>query len=183
MKRLRIISIIIPMLLAMGLIAGCGGGASKVQSGETPWGGSLRGVATSPVDGDMAVPTYAWIHIYWPDENYPPPNRFTMVLEKGQSGDRWGRVHTTYSKEDSSPIGGSWWYEPYNNLSPDTWYRIVLTNPDRRSERVEVYFYTGAYYGVQPLNALSTGKSYRPEGATKAVGEPAESHTVDTKSQ
>ena len=57
MKRLRIISIIIPMLLAMGLIAGCGGGASKVQSGETPWGGSLRGVATSPVDGDMAVPT------------------------------------------------------------------------------------------------------------------------------
>lgn len=180
MKR---VFITVLLILFAGLIAGCGGGGSKSQAGESPWNGSLRGVATSPADEDRYAPIDAWIHIYWPDSNFPPPRQFAMVLEKGESGDRWGRVHTKYSSADSDPAGGSWWFEPSNQFSPDTWYRIVLTIPNRPSESVITYFYTGGFLGVQPQKSSPTGLSidkYRPSGATEASGEPADSHTITT---
>ncbi|MGI6295778.1 MAG: hypothetical protein ACOX3G_06780 [Armatimonadota bacterium] len=181
MKRLSIIAL---LLLFIGLIAGCGGGGSKSQTGESPWYGSLLGVATTPEDGDHYVPVDAWIHIYWPDSRFPPPQTFRLVLEKGESGDRWGAVHTKYSKADSDPAGGSWWFEPSSQFSPNTWYRITLTIPNRPSERVVAYFYTGGgYYGVQGQKSSPSdkpGKSYRPEGATSADGEPMDSQTITT---
>ncbi len=180
MKRLLIAVLI---LLFIGLIAGCGGGGSKSQTGTSPWYGSLRGVATTPEDGDRYVPVSAWIHIYWPDSRFPPPREFTMVLDKGESGDRWSRVRTKYSKADSDPAGGSWWFEPSSQFSSDTWYRITLTIANRPSERVVVYFYTGGYHGVQPQKTSPSGKqdkSYRPDGATSADGEPMDSQTITT---
>lgn len=167
-------------IIIVALLAGCGGGGSKSQGMTSPWNGTLRGVATLPENNDTGVPTDAWIQVSWPDERYPPPASFTVTLEKEESYERWGRVHTIYSKSDSDPRGGVWWFQPSNQLSPGIRYRITISIP-KTSQLIRAYFFTGGYGHVGELQkSLAAPSTYKPVGATKAEGEPAESHTIIT---
>jgi len=174
---------VIALLFALVIIGGCGGGA-KTQVVKSPWYGDLYGVATGPEDGDTAAPIDAWIRVYWPDSNYPPPATFTMTLEKEESLDNWGLVHTTLDNATSDPEGGLWWFQPVSNFSPGTWYRITISVPGFTNSAV-AYFQTagtrGAAVSSLGTKAPANGKSYRPAGSANATGETSATHTINVK--
>ena len=169
-------------LLAIAAISGCGGGA-KTHTVTSPWYGDLYGVATEPSNEQTGIETSradSWIHVFWPNGNYPPPETFTVTLQKESSPGDWGAVHTTLSAAASDPEGGSWWFQPNSDFSPDTWYRIVISVPGVTHSAIS-YFRTAGTRDAA-VSALSTrsetGKAYRPAGKGDAVGESGTEHTI-----
>ena len=183
MKNAALATISVPVLLALVIIAGCGGGATT-HVVTSPWYGDLYGVATQPADGETNIETSradSWIHVFWPDHHYPPPATFTVTVQKEEHPDDWGDIHTTLSAADSDPEGGSWWFQPVSDFSPGTWYRITITVPGVRYPAV-AYFQT-AGTRTAAVSSLSVkaepGKSYRPAGKADAAGEAGATHTIN----
>lgn len=184
MKNAALATISIPVLFALVIIAGCGGGGATTHVVASPWYGDLYGVATLPADGETNIETSridSWIRVFWPNEDYPPPATFTMTVEKEETPDNWGAIHTTKSDADSDPEGGSWWFQPESDFSPGTWYRITISVPGVRYPAV-AYFQTAGTRS-SAVSSLSTkaepGKSYRPAGKADAAGETSATHTID----
>lgn len=172
---------VIALFFALATICGCGGGGGKgnrISHGiSSPYYGTLAGVATEPLDNEIGIETSrldSWIHVFWPDEDFPPPHSFSVMVEKEETPDHWGGIHTTYSKADSDPTGGSWWFQPESNFSPSTWYRITITVTGENP--VVHYFQTAG--NLNRSSTLSTGKAYRPAGKADAVGETSAKHTI-----
>jgi|GEM_PF-1172393 len=172
----------IPLLYVLFALAGCGGGGAVTHSVDSPWYGDLYGVATEPHNNETGIATSradSWIHVFWPDPHFPPPANFTVTVEKEESPDNWGGIHTTLSAANSDPAGGSWWFQPESDFSPGTWYRITISVPGVRYPAV-AYFQTAGTRA--PLGALGTkpepGKSYRPAGSADAVGAAETVHTI-----
>lgn len=175
---------VIPLLIALVIIGGCGGGGSTRQVVSSPWYGDLLGVATQPSDGDTGIETsraISWIHVYWPDPNYPPPATFTMTVQKEETLGNWGAVHTVLDNATSDPAGGSWWFQPESDFSPGTGYRITITVPGLRYPAV-AYFQTAGIragtVGSLGTKAPASVKSYRPAGKADAAGEAGATHTI-----
>lgn len=171
---------VIALFFALAMISGCGGG-SKRQSIITPFRGSLQGVATIPGDIDVGiedtnVPVNAWIRVYWPTDGYPPPREFTVRVEKEQSPDVWGGIHTKLSALDSDPQNGSWWFEPVSEFSPFTWYRIIIRAAGENP--VYVYFKTNDTHELSLTRSVSATKLYRPARSGSADGEDSVEHTI-----
>jgi hypothetical protein len=184
MKNAILAVIAVPTLLALLAIAGCGGGGGKTQVVTSPWYGDLYGVATQPEDGETGIAisrSVSWIHVFWPDHNYPPPPVFTMTVEKEETANNWGLIHTTKDAASSDPVGGSWWFAPESDFSPGTWYRITITVPGLTNAAV-AYFQTAGTrsgtVGAPGTKSPTDGKSYRPAGNGNAVGETSATHTI-----
>jgi len=170
----------IALMFALTMIGGCGGGGSKTNTITSPWNGSLLGVETHPLDGDLDAPLDAWINVYWID-GYYPPRQFTVSLQKEQSPGNWGTVRTRLRSDYSDPLLADWWLEPVSNFSEFTWYRIIIRSG---GETVYAYFLTGDWYedmtksGSTKSASAAKSKSYRPAGATEGTGEGSETHTI-----
>lgn len=168
--------------------AGCGGssGGKKTHELTSPWFGDLRGVATEPQDSETNIAVDSWIHVFWPDAQYPPPRSFTVRLEKEERPNEWGAVHTVLRNDYSDPDGGSWWFEPRSYFSLYTWYRIVIS--DGSGDRVVAYFRTSTTRepASRSIDAspAAPGSRYRPAGAENAPPsgeEGALEHTIRTQ--
>ena len=175
----------IVLLFALLTVSGCGGGVGggKVSNTiTTPWNGYLDGIATQPSDGETNIATSridSWIHVYWPDTNFPPPPRFTVSVEKEETPGVWGGIHTKLSSSQSDPNGGSWWFQPDSDFSPFTWYRIIVSAPGETSYVAE--FETGAAMNLsRSASSSSVGvqKAHRPARAGDADGESSIVHTI-----
>ena len=182
MKGMRTAIIAGIALFAIAVLSGCGGGA-KTHTLTSPWYGDLYGVATEPSNEQTGIETSradSWIHVFWPNSNYPPPETFTMTLEKEENPGDWGAVHTTLSVADSNPEGGSWWLQPNSDFSPDTWYRIVISVPGLTHSAISYFKTAGTRDGA--LSALAAGsepaKGFRPERKGDADGESELTHTI-----
>lgn len=170
---------VIPLLFALTFIAGCGGGNGTIgHTIVTPFHGALAGAATEPVDGDTNIETShtdSWIHVFWPNAGSPPPSTFTVTVEKEERPGVYGGIHTVLSLAQSDPIGGSWWFQPVNDFSPDTWYRITIKVPGE--DPGYAFFQTASTLGRS--GALAAPKGYRPAGTGDAVGgESSVTHTI-----
>lgn len=171
-------------LLAIIVLAGCGGGGGSLNSNVTsPWNGSLSGVATEPNDGETNIATSridSWIHVYWPDANFPPPPEFTVSVEKEETPGNWGGIHTRLSVSQSDPNGGSWWFQPGSDFSPHANYRIIIQASGETS--VINYFQTGSSLSMSagPSARSTSGvvKTHRPALAGDATGEDSVTHTI-----
>lgn len=182
MKGARLAAAFVSGLLVIVALGGCGGGA-VTHVVASPWYGDLYGVATEPSDGERNIETSradSWVHVFWPDRRYPPPASFTVTVEKEESPDDWGGIHTVLSAADSDPEGGSWWFQPENDFSPGTWYRITISVPGVTRSAV-AYFRTAGTRDAA-VSALATkaepGNSYRPAGKADAQGTPETVHTI-----
>ncbi len=182
MKYFRFAAEFIALMYVVVAVCGCGGG-SVTHKVESPWYGDLYGVATEPSDGETNIETSrtdSWIHVYWPNPNYPPPADFTVSVEKEENPDDWGGIHTVLSDEDSNPTGGSWWFQPANDFSPGTWYRIVISAPSAKYSAI-AYFKTAGTRDTTVSNLTAkagAGSSYRPKGSGDAAGESATKHSI-----
>lgn len=178
MKGRRILSIAFCIIVGACLIlaAGCGGGGgNKTQGITSPYRGSLAGVETQPADQETNIATDSWVRVYWPNDGLPPPALFTVRMEKEQSPDVWGAIHTVLDANSSDAFNGSWWFKPTSLFSPNTWYRVIITVD--ANHQVMAYFQTApAIVGAaRALDAgVNAGKKYRPAGAENAplTGEP-----------
>lgn len=188
MKQISKVFLLIGLMLLAAAIAGCGGsgGSKKTHNLNSPWYGDLRGIDTEPYDEETNIATDSWIHVFWPDSNYPPPRTFTVRLEKEERPGVWGAVHTIYKSRNSDPEGGSWWFEPRSYFSYLTWYRIVVT--DTGGGIYMAYFRTSATRAPAVLSgddaAGEPESRYRPAGAEDAPpsGEQgATQHTIITR--
>lgn len=182
-KYLRLAAALVALLCMVFALAGCGGGGAISHKVTSPWYGDLYGVETEPHDGERDIATSraeSWIHVYWPNPHYPPPKNFTVTVEKEEHPDDWGGIHTTLSVADSDPRGGSWWFQPENDFSPGTWYRIVISVPGVRRPAI-AYFRTAGTRDAA-VSSLATkpepGKSYRPAGSADAQGAAETVHTI-----
>lgn len=169
-------------LLVVSMVAGCGGGG-KISNGViSPYHGSLAGMATEPSDQETNIETSrdtSWIHVYWPTDGYPPPALFTVTVEKEESADQWGGIHTTLSLSQSDPINGTWWFQPASDFSPNTWYRIIIQTEGENP--VVHYFQTAGTLAMSSgLSTRSAGalKGHRPAAAGDANGEDSVTHTI-----
>lgn len=176
-KRAALAATIIICVFVMLLTAGCGGGGKTNQNLSSPWYGDLYGVATEPANGETNIALNSWVHVYWPDGNYPPPASFTLKLQKEERPDTWGDIHTVLSNADSNPAGGSWWFQPESNFSPNTSYRIIIT--DDHNRQAIAYFRTTAALAQAmssspdgTRSAQTAGKLYCPAGAENKVPTP-----------
>ncbi len=147
-------------VLAVCLLAGCGGGESSHDI-TTPSSGSAIGVKTVPVDSDTDAPTDAWVRVYWPYSDLRPPSSFTVRLQKAEADGDWAAVLTDLRDDKSDPELGSWWFEPAGDLGSATWYRIVVTDSD--GGRDVSVFRTSGY------SAAGAASAYKPEGASKST--------------
>jgi len=171
-------------LFALLTISGCGGGSGsggKINNSvSSPWHGTLAGVATKPVDDQSNIALDSWIEVYWPDPNLEPPRSFNVRLEKEETPNNWGGVHTRLRSGDSDPTGGDWWLEPVNHFSAYTWYRIVI---EANGERAIAMFMTGKDFSRAVASATrsleaSNAKFYQPAGPTKIISEDGVTHTI-----
>lgn len=183
MKGVRLAAAFIPLLYVLFVLSGCGGGAVS-HDVASPWYGDLFGVTTEPHDGETNIETSranSWIHVFWSDSRYPPPANFTVTVEKEESPDNWGGIHTVLSAADSHPERGDWWFQPENDFSPGTWYRITISVPGVRYPAIAYFKTAGTRDGA--VSALGTkpvpGKSYRPAGKADAAGQAEAVHTIN----
>jgi hypothetical protein len=183
MKGPRLAAAFVPILYVLFVLSGCGGGGATSHTVASPWYGDLYGVATEPHDGETGIMTSradSWIHVFWPDAHYPPPASLTVTVQKEETPDNWGGIHTVMSAADSDPEGGSWWFQPENDFSPGTWYRIVVSVPGVRFPAIAYFRTAGTRDGA--VSALGTkpepGKSYRPAGKADAAGEAETTHEI-----
>jgi hypothetical protein len=174
----------IVLLFALLTVSGCGGGSGALSSTvTTPWNGYMDGVATQPSDGETNIATSridSWIHVYWPDANFPPPPRFTVSVEKEETPGNWGGVHTRLSISQSDPNGGSWWFQPDSDFSPYTSYRIVIEASGETT--VIHYFETGGTLSMSSslsTRSASAPKAHRPAKPGDADGEDSVVHTIN----
>lgn len=171
------------------LVGGCGGGGggAKTHDVRSPWDGTLAGFATEPVDEETNIAVDTWVHVFWPDENFPPPARFTFRLEKEERPGDWGGIHTVIDWETSDPEGGSWWFAPVRLLSRGTWYRIVLTDTFSGDLAYSYFQTTFSLLSTSERSvetAAADGKRYRPtgkEGAAAPAGPGQIEHTITRK--
>lgn len=119
----RIAVLVVMLLAATALITGCGGGGSHEI--DSSWYGDLLGVATSPANNDMNVPSSAHIEVYWPSGT-PPTYTFTVWLDKEETPGHWVSVPTTRDDDASDPEHAIWWYVPTSELTPFAWYRLTI---------------------------------------------------------
>lgn len=192
MKQARMIAIITAIItsaLALLFLSGCGGGgifSKTTQNLGSVWNGSLDGVSTLPSQNETNVATDSWIEISWPDEDYPPPRQFTFQLQKEEHPDDWGAIHTTLDTEDTDALHGVWWFEPVNEFSYNTAYRIILTDTSNNDQVIIVFYTTsGRSASVQSITTQTADsvKKHRPTGKENAPlsgGEGQEIYTITT---
>ena len=103
-----------------------------------------------------------------------------MTVEKEENPDDWGGIHTILSAADSDPAGGSWWFQPENDFSPGTWYRITISVPGVTHSAVAYFRTAGTRDAAVSALAMKAepGKSYRPAGNADAAGEAETLHTI-----
>lgn len=159
------------------ILSGCGGGGQKTHELDSRYYGDLYGVQTVPVNQETSVAVDTWIEVSWPDPNYPPPSNFTVSVEKEESPNVWGGIHTVQRDDYSKPDAGEWWFEPSNPLSTDTWYRIIVKDDSGR--QAISYFQTilSDRSGISSLSKTST-KTYKPANATSSGADGAVEHLI-----
>ena len=174
--------IAIAVVFVIAAVTGCGGGGGTTHNVSSPWYGDLYGVSTDPADGETRILTShqdSWVHVFWPDSHFPPPANFTVAVEKEENPDDWGAIHTTLSNADSDPVHGSWWFQPVNDFSPNTWYRVIISVPGVQNSAIAYFKTTDASSGATALSTRSPeGKAFRPAGKADAVGESADTHVI-----
>lgn len=172
----------ITTVIFMLILSGCGGGGEKTHNLDSPYRGDLYGVETQPADQETNVAVDSWIRVYWPHANYPPPATFTVSVEKEESPNQWGAIHTIQS-DSSDPTNGEWWFEPANQFSTDTWYKIIVKDDIGRTSTSYFYTVSAARSGVSGLGTTpqtTTGKAYKPTNAKSIGGEGALEHVIKT---
>ena len=165
------------------ILAGCGGGGQKTHDVSSPYRGDLYGVETQPRDREVGIAVDSWIEVYWPHSQYPPPATFTVSVEKEESPNEWGGIHTIQKDDSSDPDNGVWWFEPAGDFSPDTCYRITVKDDAGRQSMS--YFRTIATTrsAISTFSAPSpdaAAKTYKPANATSSTAAGELEHVIKT---
>lgn len=156
-------------------LSGCGGGGKTTQTMDSPYTGDLYGVETEPTNQETDIAVDSWIHVYWPHTDYPPPETFTVKVEKEESTNQWGAIHTVQDDKSSDSTNGSWWFAPVNNFSTDTWYRIVITDDSGRTA-ISYFKTTSSSKGI-----IDNLKTYKPANTNNPTGEDLIEHSIKTR--
>lgn len=182
MKHIKLTALIATALASVCLlifISGCGGG-SKSHDIESPYNGINYGMETEPADSETNINTDTWIHIFWPDSNFPPPAEFTVRVEELDSSDEWNAINTELDEESSEPDNGSWWFEPVGGLSVNTWYRVIVTDELNNTEIISFRtnnFLSSPQSGTR--SAISVPGTYKPKNINPlSKGPIAEEHRI-----
>lgn len=184
MKYLRYTIVITAVLTSITLLllnSGCGGGKNTHDLGSS-FNGRVYGMSTEPIGSETDIETDTWIHVYWPDSNYPPPKNFSVRVEKFVSSDDWDAITTQLVDESSIPENGSWWFKPTSDLSANTWYRVIVTD-NMKIQQIFCFRTLGtlsaAMSGVR--SAAAASGRYKPQNAdsiSTSKGAIAEEHHI-----
>lgn len=183
MKHLRFTILVIAALTSIAFLllnSGCGGGKNTHDLGSS-FNGRVYGMSTEPVGSETDVATDTWIHVFWPDANYPPPKDFSVRVEELDADGDWSAINTKLVEGSSEPEKGSWWFEPVSDLSDETWYRVIVTD-NAHVKQIFCFRTDNARSAVMSgaRSAANTG-SYKPQGVdsrSTSNGPIAEEHFI-----
>ena len=165
------------------ILSGCGGGGKKTQQLDSPYRGDLYGVEMQPTNQETDIALDSWIRVYWPHADYPPPAQFTVSVDKEESANVWGAIHTKMNNDATHPANGDWWFEPESNFSPNTWYRITVKDDAGRQSMFYFRTIVASRSIASSLSATSTdaaAKTYKPLNATSSTSAGALEHVIKT---